>query len=123
MRACRWPGCRVLLPSGSAYCGQHQPKRDRLRAERDIAYDLHQRDPEAVRFYRSAAWLAARTQVIAAEPICRMCKREFASVVDHIVPRTECADPLAIENLQPLCSRCHGRKTRREAAAKTTATR
>jgi 5-methylcytosine-specific restriction enzyme A len=45
------------------------------------------------------------------EPVCRICKNALAQMVDHIVPLKQGGERLAMENLQPLCNRCHGAKT------------
>ena len=44
------------------------------------------------------------------EPVCRMCKNALAQMVDHITPLKQGGERLALENLQPLCNRCHGAK-------------
>lgn len=63
-------------------------------------------------------WRKTRAAHLAAEPLCRECKRNgqtvAASVVDHIVPhrgdRALFDDPT---NRQSLCATCHNRKTAR----------
>lgn len=63
----------------------------------------------------SAAWRKIRAGVLQAEPLCRICaaKRRItaASCVDHINGDAMDNDRM---NLQPLCSRCHSRKTAAE---------
>jgi len=67
-------------------------------------------------FYASEEWKNLRNYVLAVEPFCRRCKVEgylvSASVCDHIVDIVD--DPskcLDYKNIQPLCTKCHSRKT------------
>jgi 5-methylcytosine-specific restriction enzyme A len=67
----------------------------------------------------SAAWLKLRAQVLAEEPLCRMCLAAGyttpATDVDHINNGAgDYTDDNRRENLQPLCHECHSRKTRAE---------
>lgn len=50
------------------------------------------------------------------EPVCRMCKDALATMVDHILPIRDGGDRLAYSNLQPLCVKCHARKTADDVA-------
>ena len=47
-------------------------------------------------------------------PICQACDAELATDVDHIRPIGRGGDSWALSNLQALCRRCHGRKTKAE---------
>ena len=60
-------------------------------------------------------WARRRARVLAASPNCRRCGAP-ASHVDHIRPRSRGGGE-GLDNLQPLCSRCHGRKTQAESVA------
>lgn len=67
----------------------------------------------------SAAWLKLRAQVLADEPLCRMCAAAGyttpATDVDHIDNGAgDYTDDNSRDNLQPLCHECHSRKTRAE---------
>lgn len=64
----------------------------------------------------SAAWRRLRTQVLAEEPLCRMCATRGlvvpATDVDHIHDsRDDFTDDNSRENLQSLCHECHSLKT------------
>lgn len=71
--------------------------------------------PEWRRLY-GRRWNAYTKSFLAMNPLCRYCtanqRDEPASVVDHITPHKGDAvlfwDP---DNHQPLCKRCHDRKT------------
>lgn len=66
-----------------------------------------------------AAWQRVRLAHLAAEPLCRFCKRmgriTAATEVDHIVSIRE-APHLRLEdsNLRSLCKPCHSRRTARD---------
>ena len=64
----------------------------------------------------SAAWKRLRAEVLASEPLCRMCRAiglvEPATEVDHIIDsREDYSDDNRRENLAPLCKPCHSIKT------------
>jgi 5-methylcytosine-specific restriction protein A len=56
-----------------------------------------------------ANWRRLRLMVLNREPLCRKCQRP-ATVVDHIRPLND-GGPNDLDNLQPLCKRCHDHKT------------
>jgi hypothetical protein len=58
------------------------------------------------------AWQKLRAQVLAEEPLCRICKSP-ATDVDHIRPIAEGGPRLSRANLQPLCHKHHSAKTMR----------
>jgi 5-methylcytosine-specific restriction endonuclease McrA len=64
-----------------------------------------------------ADWRKVRAQVLAAEPLCRLCRQRPAAEVDHIRPFHGLADPLrlAVSNLRPLCTPCHRTRTARQS--------
>jgi 5-methylcytosine-specific restriction protein A len=61
----------------------------------------------------------ARAQLLAQEPLCRLCKQKdpprvtVATIADHIVPRAK-GGIGDISNLQPVCAQCHDDKTRQD---------
>lgn len=70
-------------------------------------------------FYCRRAWRDLKAATLAAQPLCRACKRAgritLAQCVDHIEPLAYSpAEALNPDNLQPLCNSCHAKKTRRE---------
>jgi 5-methylcytosine-specific restriction endonuclease McrA len=63
-------------------------------------------------FYNSSQWHDLRLVVLSEDPICKICQREYATEVDHIIPfALNSSLRLAHENLQGLCSTYHKRKT------------
>jgi hypothetical protein len=59
-------------------------------------------------------WKKIRAQVLARDPLCRICGVRPSVVADHIVPMT---DDHRLEALQGVCEPCHRQKTACEAAA------
>ncbi|HCF6069932.1 TPA: HNH endonuclease signature motif containing protein [Pseudomonas aeruginosa] len=73
----------------------------------------------------SAAWKRLRAEVLADEPLCRMCAARglvvAATDVDHIEDsRTDYSDDNSRANLQPLCHECHSLKTARSMGKSVT---
>lgn len=65
--------------------------------------------------YGDPRWRDLRRSVFAAEPICRVCKDAVATEVDHVKPhRGDESLFFSGDNLQPICSDCHKKKTRRD---------
>ncbi len=104
MRPCKHPGCPHL--TSVKYCELHAK--------------LHAAD-RASAFKRgySYCWQMMRKQFLVKRPLCAECERSGkltpATVVDHIQPHR--GDQVLFwdeRNWQPLCKRCHDRKTRLE---------
>lgn len=98
---CSVAGCPEIAVSGGR-CAQHQQRRQyvdtRLSASKR-GYD--------------AKWRKSRARFLSVHPVCVVCGGE-ATEVDHIIPLSAGGDD-DWRNLQPLCKRCHSRKTRRQA--------
>ena len=62
-----------------------------------------------------AKWRKLRRHVLSLDPMCRVCKREIATEVDHINRKADGGSD-DVENLQGLCYDCHKVKTLRENA-------
>ena len=115
-RPCRWPGCPAIVARGVGYCTAHQAKGQGAEADRTRQYDAG-RDPRAVAFYRSAAWLRMRATVLAEQPVCADCRTRLSHHVDHVIPLADdWARRLDRDNLQGLCQSCHAAKTGAERA-------
>lgn len=105
LRYCSTPGCGVRVARGE--CPQHRKE----RRQRD---DARRKGAAHRAVYGNPAWGRLRAQVLAEEPLCRVCQREWAAVVDHITPVSAGGAAFERSNLQGLCEPCHNRKTRRE---------
>ena len=100
---CQHPGCPELVEAGTKFYGTHKP--------------MH---PEEVRSASSRgygrAWQKASRKYLEAHPLCVRCLQEGrytkATVVDHIRPhRGDSTLFWDRDNWQPLCKRCHDKKT------------
>lgn len=73
------------------------------------------------KLYNSARWKAVREKQLKIQPLCEVCLNkqinEPATQVDHIKAISFGGDPLNLENLQSLCYKCHGKKSRKEQDA------
>lgn len=105
LKPCRHPGCPEL--TSGRYCEKHKAihinefKDNRENADR--------------RGYGSR-WRRARKMFLNSHPLCVECQKNgvltTANVVDHIIPHKGDYDLFWNENnWQPLCKRCHDRKT------------
>jgi len=101
-KPCKHPGC-PLLTAGN-YCEFH--------------IKLHTTDRSSAneRGY-SSRWQKVRSQFLKANPLCKECQSQGkltpATVVDHIKPHR--GDKVLFwdeSNWQPLCKKCHDKKTR-----------
>jgi len=72
-------------------------------------------------WYNKKVWRDTRCHVLANEPLCRLCTAKGrvtpAVLVDHITALTGTTASdwflfLDLDNLQPLCQKCHRAKTR-----------
>ena len=105
LKPCRYPGCGAL--TADSFCDRHKPKRaadDRATAN-SRGYNRR--------------WRRARKMFLAEHPLCAECEKNgrltAATVVDHIIPHKGDQSLFWDEsNWQPLCKRCHDRKTVRE---------
>lgn len=103
---CKHPGCPKLVSYGNLYCEEHAP--------------LHIHDVKTTKEKGYGnAWQRARKRYLAANPLCVRCESKGifvkAVVVDHIVPHRGDETLFWDEsNWQPLCKRCHDRKTMTE---------
>ena len=101
LKACRHSGCPNL--TGGRYCAEHAKE--------------HQRPSAGKRGY-DGRWRKRSKLFLKARPLCESCLEQNeltpATVVDHIIPhRGEPALMWSESNWQPLCKRCHDRKTGR----------
>ena len=105
---CRWPSCYAYIPQ-RGYCAEHADKAPMDRRQQHRLYDQNRRDPEAKKFYDSAAWKRTREIKLTNQPTCEICGR-FAEMCHHLNPvMADEAGRLDPANLKSLCMACHSR--------------
>ena len=81
-------------------------------------HNTRQRD-ERDKFYNTTQWRKLREHHLQNYPLCEWCKEldktTIANVVDHKLRIKAGGDPLAMDNLQSLCTKCHATKSGYEA--------
>lgn len=123
-RVCGYPGCGKRIPFAQHYCENHKKIVDARRAE--IARASHSiTENSSARGY-NGKWRRAAREFLRANPLCVECKKHgivsASTDVDHIIPwNNRGQSDLKLfwdrKNWQPLCHKCHSRKTARERAA------
>jgi len=100
---CQHPGCAELVEYGKHYCDRHLPLHPEYTR------------PASSRGY-SSKWRRISKQYLESHPLCESCRKKGiytkATVVDHIVPHR--GDQKLFwdqTNWQPLCKKCHDKKT------------
>lgn len=64
--------------------------------------------------YDTAEWRNLRKFRLMRDPICHDCKRAMATVLDHITPVRLGGEFWNEANHQPLCAKCHNKKSGKE---------
>ena len=106
-KICRKVGCHNYREEGSVYCKEH------------LSLEEFRRRPDYSKFkgsdlYFCKDWKEASKDFLRRNPICVRCG-EKATITDHIVPHRGDAGLFWDENnWQPLCKRCHDKKTLQE---------
>lgn len=109
-KRCNKKGCKELIPTTQTYCKEHT-NYNYKRYERERTSTVEGKEYKA--FYNSKTWRTLRYQTLLnAGFICILCKRNEATVGDHIVEtRTDWSRRLDPDNIQALCFECHNKKT------------
>lgn len=105
---CKHPGCAKLVPYGTMYCEEHRAAHPEvIRSASKRGYN--------------ARWRKASKLFLQEHPLCAECMKQNppkyvkATVVDHIAPHRGNQQLFwDRSNWQPLCKRCHDRKTMTE---------
>lgn len=104
LKPCKHPGCPSL--TNEKYCNKHK------------SLHRNKRESASNRGYNSR-WNKARKRFLKFNPFCIYCEKQDkitkATVVDHITPHR--GDPVLFwdeDNWQPLCKKCHDKKTMTE---------
>lgn len=122
---CEEPRCHNIIPFNHRWCDVHASQHMRFnkishdqRLEMYKKYNAERRDPEANAFYQSKQWKAVRAFVVNRDYYTSAISHRVIPnkqlIVDHIVPRRLCDDPLDTDNLWCLSRGEHTIKTRLE---------
>ena len=111
-RPCKYPVCKTL--TRDHYCEKHKDIANQQRKELQKRTDK-KRGNANQRGY-TYKWSKARKSFLEKNPLCVHCQQQgivkAAEVVDHIIPHK--GDQKLFwdkTNWQPLCKKCHDRKT------------
>ena len=114
-KPCAWPGCNLLVMSGS-HCVTHKPMAEARQAEqlKRANKNYNTRRDESDSFYGTNQWRKFRAHYLKMHPLCVNCQEhnvvEVATVLDHIKPyKTHPELGLDWYNVRPLCRSCHAR--------------
>ena len=108
-RNCKHPMCNKLIYG--TYCDDHL-----IQHKQSINKRTHSNRADYHAWYSSARWRLLRINYLRLHPLCVRCdKPTAATVVDHIMPHKGNKELFwSVDNLQPLCKRCHDVKTATE---------
>lgn len=116
-------GCHKIIPFDQRYCDQHAKLHQWQHVDHKQAYKHYNRDHrdhQADSFYHSKQWQAVRNAVVNRDYYCDavdgMVIKDQDLIVDHIVRRDLCDDPLDPSNLWCLSRHHHWIKTKLEQA-------
>lgn len=128
---CGFTGCHKVIPFRFRYCKQHasimsqeyrhdkQSTDSKLsKSSRNHYYNQFKRDKEANQFYHSKAWTQTRDYVKVRDMMISGASGRMLTdhnyIVDHIIPRRLCDNPLDDRNLWLLSRQEHNTKTKLE---------
>ncbi len=111
-KPCNKNGCPALVGIDETYCPVHLPAYLEQKKKAACLYQK-QYGNSAQRGY-DRRWRKYRLHFLRLNPLCVECGAA-ATVVDHIIPHRGKYELFwAYDNHQPLCVRCHTKKTGRE---------
>lgn len=119
--------CHRIIPFDQRYCDVHAKLHahdayhnvsHKQRLESYKTYNREHRDQTANAFYHSTQWQRVRDYVVNrdmyASGVSGITLTDHDLIVDHVVPRRLCKDPLDTDNLWCLSRREHLAKTKME---------
>ena len=111
-KICKKSGCgRTALP-GKDYCGKHLNCAQ--AAQNRKIFTKRGKSSEWHNLYQTAEWRRRSKAFLKKYPVCFICGAP-ATISDHIIPhRGDLTLFYDESNLQPMCQRCHSRKTMKE---------
>lgn len=117
--------CNRMISRNKRYCDEHEPLHQFKPAysnryekrKANAKYNKNKRDKEANAFYHSRRWQQVRNYIFNRDmSMCQICGNvtQNRKIVDHVIRREMCLNPLEINNLWTLCYTCHNIKTKAE---------
>jgi 5-methylcytosine-specific restriction endonuclease McrA len=107
--------CRNNRATKRGRCYDRRREYERERSARRRNDDKQGR---AVQVHHSKRWAMVRKDVLARDPVCKVCDERLSTRVDQIVAMRDGGGEYDPAALQGLCTDCHRRKSAREAAAR-----
>ena len=102
-KICRYAGCNTLIEYTERYCNKHKTENQRTPFKNAIRSNTN--------LYNTTLWRKLRKQVLKNMPYCFRCGisiKESPLETHHIVPPLGNPDLFHdINNLVPVCPRCH----------------
>jgi 5-methylcytosine-specific restriction enzyme A len=103
--------CPTLVTSKDGWCPACQAIERKARDATPVRVDT-------LAFYRSKPWRSTRREVLARDPVCKVCELAVSQIGDHY-PRTlrwylergDLAGALDPANVRGVCKLCHDRRS------------
>ena len=110
---CKKSGCQSTAEPGKDYCKRHASMQPKVKKEQKI-YTFRGKSSEYHSLYNSRHWRKISKHFLECFPVCFVCGAK-ATIADHIIPHRGDVELFYNEgNLQPMCWKCHSRKTLEE---------
>lgn len=108
-KVCGKPGCGRTCEEGKSFCRFHKD----LEGKRKV-FTRRGKSSEWHHLYATSRWKKMSRDFLKKYTVCFVCGRK-SEIADHIVPhRGNLELFFNEENLQPMCWKCHSRKTFKE---------
>lgn len=115
---CKYPTCHALIDIDQVYCHYHCTNGRLAKRADNQRYNKYQRNQQANAFYHSPQWTKLRNYVVTRDMYISGASGKVLSnkdiIVDHIVRRDICSNPLDAHNLWLLSRNEHNIKTKIE---------
>lgn len=108
---CHYHGCYASSLPGKHYCARHSHLENSWGRR---PAPVRRKSSQWHHLYNSARWRQVSRDFLSRYPVCFICGMK-ATVADHITPHRGNLDLFYdMDNLQPLCWKCHSAKTLKE---------
>ena len=111
-KVCKKSGCGRAAVPGKDYCEKHLNSQQAQQSRK--IFTERRKSRQWHNLYQSAEWRRRSRDFLKRYPICFICGAP-STITDHIVPhRGDLSLFWNENNWQPMCQRCHSRKTMKE---------